>query len=767
MKITKSQACQILGVPDGATLDEIRSSYKHLARKWHPDKQDGSIGSEEATRKFQEVSAAYKKLTSNEKDFDEDRMTLSEMMELYRQFFSYGNQMGQCNCPHHHHPMYRFNEEMSDYDDYDYTDDDDSDEEFWESIASRLRSKYEARKFMPKDSTDTPRSGITEEEALRNAQELIEEEEIEKRRKEKKKAKKKKKKEKKKQKEKEKDQPDDIQKNDINTEKANMNGPDLIAEEKKKNENSHMRIPNGYPSTLKNDAKNKPYTKNNKKHHEYTEQIQKPVQIVQEDIRPSLSKEMREEKGRIGKETKPSKNKNGSDEEEQFDASSAFFARAASKAPQTQTAPIQPPPAKDQIETKPTKKDTTKKNVKEKIKEVKKTVINMKEPKVEEPVEDLAEKEKDTPKIIPDGYSKEGNTNLNDVIIKSRKLAVTGNDFAANGEYLEAIKMFTEAILLDPTDFRFFGNRSYCYDRTGKFENALKDAESAIDLASQWPKGFFRKGRALMGLERYQEAEAAFQHVLTLDAECPDAQFELEKVRVRILTDMGFQPALAKDSVRIHGTVQAALEALLAGNVVRRNDGDGNESITEENYTKTNGVSPPEMKTTILVTSATQSKIKQRCTALWVGNVNSLSVTEKQLNQLFSKYGKLVSVRLLPEKYCAFINYQLPEDAGKALEKLQGFELGGQNLLIRYPNNPPPGSNVAVNTVKSNNTTPAAKKPVEKNTASKITGPVNGNECYFWRTTGCVFDVHCRYRHISENKGVDLSKVQAKYGTHL
>ena len=59
-------------------------------------------------------------------------------------------EMGQCNCPHHHHPMYRFNEEMSDYDDYDYTDDDDSDEEFWESIASRLRSKYEARKFMPK-----------------------------------------------------------------------------------------------------------------------------------------------------------------------------------------------------------------------------------------------------------------------------------------------------------------------------------------------------------------------------------------------------------------------------------------------------------------------------------------------------------------------------------------------------------------------------------------------------------------------------------------
>ena len=57
--------------------------------------------------------------------------------------------VGHCNC-RHHHPYYRYNDELSDYDDYDYTDDDDSDEEFWESIASRLRNKYEARKYMPK-----------------------------------------------------------------------------------------------------------------------------------------------------------------------------------------------------------------------------------------------------------------------------------------------------------------------------------------------------------------------------------------------------------------------------------------------------------------------------------------------------------------------------------------------------------------------------------------------------------------------------------------
>ena len=49
--------------------------------------------------------------------------------------------------------------------------------------------------------------------------------------------------------------------------------------------------------------------------------------------------------------------------------------------------------------------------------------------------------------------------------------------------------------------FRFFGNRSYCFDRMGQFEKALQDADMAISLAPDWPKGYFRRGRALAGLK--------------------------------------------------------------------------------------------------------------------------------------------------------------------------------------------------------------------------------------------------------------------------
>lgn len=86
--------------------------------------------------------------------------------------------------------------------------------------------------------------------------------------------------------------------------------------------------------------------------------------------------------------------------------------------------------------------------------------------------------------------------------------------------------MFTDAIHCDPKDHRylscltmrqcspsfisennlcfwgrFFGNRSSCYECLGNYTLALADAEESIRLAPYWPYGYFRKGRALMGMK--------------------------------------------------------------------------------------------------------------------------------------------------------------------------------------------------------------------------------------------------------------------------
>ena len=46
------------------------------------------------------------------------------------------------------------------------------------------------------------------------------------------------------------------------------------------------------------------------------------------------------------------------------------------------------------------------------------------------------------------------NDQLDAVVLKSRQIAVKGNELASKEDYHGAIKMFTQAIQLDPTDFR-------------------------------------------------------------------------------------------------------------------------------------------------------------------------------------------------------------------------------------------------------------------------------------------------------------------------
>ena len=55
----------ILGVAKDATQDEIKSAYRKLAMKWHPDRNPDNL--EEAKNKFAEINEAYETLSNPEK----------------------------------------------------------------------------------------------------------------------------------------------------------------------------------------------------------------------------------------------------------------------------------------------------------------------------------------------------------------------------------------------------------------------------------------------------------------------------------------------------------------------------------------------------------------------------------------------------------------------------------------------------------------------------------------------------------------------------
>ena len=73
-----------------------------------------------------------------------------------------------------------------------------------------------------------------------------------------------------------------------------------------------------------------------------------------------------------------------------------------------------------------------------------------------------------------------------------------------------AITHFTNAIEIDPNNV-LYSNRSACYCGLRKYEQALEDAECCIGAKPDWGKGYGRKGAALHGLGRYNDAISAYE----------------------------------------------------------------------------------------------------------------------------------------------------------------------------------------------------------------------------------------------------------------
>ena len=72
---------------------------------------------------------------------------------------------------------------------------------------------------------------------------------------------------------------------------------------------------------------------------------------------------------------------------------------------------------------------------------------------------------------------------------------------------------------------------------------------------------------------------------------------------------------------------------------------------------------------------------------IYVGNLN-YSVKEEELNELFSEYGEVVSVKLIKDretgraKGFAFVEMANDDEASKAIENLDGSDLEGRNMKV-------------------------------------------------------------------------------------
>jgi DnaJ-class molecular chaperone len=85
------QARKLLGLNETATLQEIKSAYKGLARRYHPDRNNGT---DDATEAMKDLNWAYQLLMGYCNDykysFDQEDVARTYPQEEYLRRFYYG-----------------------------------------------------------------------------------------------------------------------------------------------------------------------------------------------------------------------------------------------------------------------------------------------------------------------------------------------------------------------------------------------------------------------------------------------------------------------------------------------------------------------------------------------------------------------------------------------------------------------------------------------------------------------------------------------------
>jgi len=106
-----------------------------------------------------------------------------------------------------------------------------------------------------------------------------------------------------------------------------------------------------------------------------------------------------------------------------------------------------------------------------------------------------------------------------------------GNAALQAGNTSDAISFYTKAINEDGSNHVYYSNRSAAYLKQGDANNALDDAISCLGLDPEFAKGYSRKGAALHGLKRYNDAIATYEEGLRKFPEDPGLKSGLAQVQ--------------------------------------------------------------------------------------------------------------------------------------------------------------------------------------------------------------------------------------------
>lgn len=88
-------------------------------------------------------------------------------------------------------------------------------------------------------------------------------------------------------------------------------------------------------------------------------------------------------------------------------------------------------------------------------------------------------------------------------------------------DYENAIKFYSQAIELNPSNAIYYGNRSLAYLRTECYGYALADATRAIEMDKKYIKGYYRRAASNMALGKFRAALRDYETVSQASGSSP------------------------------------------------------------------------------------------------------------------------------------------------------------------------------------------------------------------------------------------------------
>ncbi|XP_028385531.1 serine/threonine-protein phosphatase 5 isoform X1 [Phyllostomus discolor] len=129
---------------------------------------------------------------------------------------------------------------------------------------------------------------------------------------------------------------------------------------------------------------------------------------------------------------------------------------------------------------------------------------------------------------------------------RAEELKTQANDYFKAKDYENAIKFYSQAIELNPSNAIYYGNRSLAYLRTECYGYALADATRAIEIDKKYIKGYYRRAASNMALGKFRAALRDYETVMKVKPHDKDAKMKYQECN-KIVKQKAFERAIAGD----------------------------------------------------------------------------------------------------------------------------------------------------------------------------------------------------------------------------